>query len=476
MALYSIGDSAEGGKIAYILQSGDVGYDPLYQKGIVVSTSEQSVSSTWDTGSSSIVGTSQLLLSGLVNSNSIVASVGSGSYAAKYCRDYIGGGFSDWCLPSRNDVVKLYESRVLTGGWVATVYHTSSETDNGGCYEHNFNGGFSFNGIKSDYAHVRAVRYFSNLLPEPAKIDSITGSATIIEGGSSQYVASGSVLAGGTGVWSTSNSNITIDQNGLASAITRGLCDIIYTITGGYGVTVSASISVTVNKPIDPFKKSYIQIGSNPAIDIYDRYKIRIKSIPLQISSEVKDVQKRDWFDQHGDDEYISPNVFYKAYEVDVKFVYNGNLDTARDAIYPFIQSMQGSEFCLFDDWKISGIRCRYMSYSNDSFYRRDRDLVEFSLKLKVNNPLCYGIRIENNSFSGKADCDMDIYWGDGSKMSYLSGVNISKTSEDLAYAIVVPSKMSNVSFSTYSYPPIQFGDTGYYTLLSSTGAKYIKI
>ena len=476
MALYSIGDSAEGGKIAYILQSGDVGYDALYQKGIVVADIEQSTSSQWDKGTSTIIGTSQDLLSGASNTDSIVSSLGTGFYAARYCYDYSSGGFSDWSLPSREDAIKLYASKDLTGGFYAAIYHTSSETENGGCYQQNFNGGFSFNGFKSDYAYVRAVRYFSNLLPEPAKIDSIAGAATITEGRSSQYAATGVVLSGGTGVWSTSNSNMTIDQNGLANAITQGLCDVIYTITGGYGGTVSASISVTVNKPIDPFKKSYIQIGSNPAIDIYDRYKIRIKSIPLQISSEVKDVQKRDWFDQHGDDEYISPNVFYKAYEVDVKFVYNGSLDTARDAIYPFIQSMQGSEFCIFDDWKISGIRCRYMSYSNDSFYRRDRDLVEFSLKLKVNNPLCYGIRIENNSFSGKADCDMDIYWGDGSKMSYLSGVNISKTSEDLAYAVVVPSKMSNVSFSAYSYPPIQFGDTGYYTLLSSTGAKYIKI
>jgi hypothetical protein len=249
MALYSIGDSAEGGKIAYILQSGDVGYDALYQKGIVVANSEQSTSSQWDKGTSNIIGTSQALLSGTSNTNSIVSALGAGVYAARYCYDYSDGGFTDWCLPSREDAIKLYASKDLTGGFYATVYHTSSETENGGCYQQNFNGGFSFNGFKSDYAYVRAVRYFSSLLPEPAKIDSVRGSATIIEGGSSQYVASGSVLAGGTGVWSTSNSNITIDQNGLANAITHGLCDIIYTITGGYGGTVSASISVTVNKP-----------------------------------------------------------------------------------------------------------------------------------------------------------------------------------------------------------------------------------
>ena len=63
--------------------------------------------------------------------------------------------------------------------------------------------------------------------------------------GTSVYTANGVVLSGGTGAWSSSNPAVaTVDATGLVTGISAGTCNIIYTITGGCGGTVSAQQSV----------------------------------------------------------------------------------------------------------------------------------------------------------------------------------------------------------------------------------------
>ncbi len=62
------------------------------------------------------------------------------------------------------------------------------------------------------------------------------------------YTANSVVLAGGTGAWSSSNTAIaTVNSSGLVTGVAAGSCNIIYTITGGCGGTVSAQQSVTIN-------------------------------------------------------------------------------------------------------------------------------------------------------------------------------------------------------------------------------------
>ena len=53
---------------------------------------------------------------------------------------------------------------------------------------------------------------------------------------------------GGTGAWSSSNPAVaTVSAAGLVTGISAGTCNIIYTITGGCGGTVSAQQAVTIN-------------------------------------------------------------------------------------------------------------------------------------------------------------------------------------------------------------------------------------
>jgi hypothetical protein len=53
-----------------------------------------------------------------------------GNYAAKLSKDYNGGGFTDWCLPSYNDLIQLLLNKNLIGGFLDnTIYWSSSERD-----------------------------------------------------------------------------------------------------------------------------------------------------------------------------------------------------------------------------------------------------------------------------------------------------------------------------------------------------------
>ncbi len=80
-----------------------------------------------------------------------------------------------------------------------------------------------------------------------ASVTSVTGASPLCIGATSVYTANGVVLSGGTGAWSSSNPAVaTVSAAGLVTGITAGTADIIYTITGGCGGTVSRQQTVTI--------------------------------------------------------------------------------------------------------------------------------------------------------------------------------------------------------------------------------------
>jgi hypothetical protein len=160
----SIGDSYQGGKVAYILVSGDPGYDANTQHGIIVATSDQSIGIRWDNGSSIITGaTGTAIGTGLANTNTIITSQGGTptSYAAGLARAYTGGGYTDWYLPSKDELYKLYLNRTTIGGFIWYFYWSSSEAGNNIAWLQNFdnNGDQIFSG-KDQTMYVRAIRSF----------------------------------------------------------------------------------------------------------------------------------------------------------------------------------------------------------------------------------------------------------------------------------------------------------------------------
>ena len=98
----------------------------------------------------------------MANTNLIIASQGgtSTSYAAGLARAYTGGGYTDWYLPSLDELDELYYSQDAIGGFESTYYWSSSEVDAYGAADESFVTGYQYDSDKSDWDGVRAVRTF----------------------------------------------------------------------------------------------------------------------------------------------------------------------------------------------------------------------------------------------------------------------------------------------------------------------------
>jgi uncharacterized protein YjdB len=138
----------------------------------------------------------------------------------------LGGGTGAWS--SSNKTVATVDA----SGSVTTVSAGTANiiyTITGGC-----------NGTQSAQ---QAITVTAN-----AAISSVSGTSPLCIGATATYTASGVVLSGGTGAWSSSNTTVaTVDASGSVTTVSAGTANIIYTITGGCNGTPSAQQAITVS-------------------------------------------------------------------------------------------------------------------------------------------------------------------------------------------------------------------------------------
>jgi hypothetical protein len=167
IGLLTIGKNYQGGIIGYFLMPGDPGYDANKKHGLIVATKDEFfLDGRWGLNDH-IAKTEYAIGSGLANTNKIIQVQGGNAnkYAAFFARSRRDGGYSDWFLPSRDELSKLCSNKVAIGMTSGATYWSSSEDidkeTNAKAWAVNF-GSCSIQiwFKQSSQFTVRAVRYF----------------------------------------------------------------------------------------------------------------------------------------------------------------------------------------------------------------------------------------------------------------------------------------------------------------------------
>ena len=158
----AIGDFHEGGVIFYLDDTGDHGF--------VCAVSDQSFETQWGCPPLLVDGAMGLELgTGAQNTLDIVDRCDDSGIAAQLCDNLILNDFSDWFLPSRDELNVLYVNRELVNetaiendGTVleGTEYWSSSLQTGNTVFIQNFIAGNQFGDFENSLYNVRAIRAF----------------------------------------------------------------------------------------------------------------------------------------------------------------------------------------------------------------------------------------------------------------------------------------------------------------------------
>ena len=149
---YVIGDTGPaGGKVFYLSDGAGL-------HGLEAASVDQSSGIAWGCGTL-VAGTGTAVGTGKANTAAIKATCGAGT-AAQVAASYSLNGFTDWYLPSKDELNLLYAQKARVGGFASNYYWSSTEIDAYDACFQNFLYGAQFSSGKGSTLPVRAVRTF----------------------------------------------------------------------------------------------------------------------------------------------------------------------------------------------------------------------------------------------------------------------------------------------------------------------------
>ena len=155
LPILKLGQSYQGGLIVYL--------DATNFHGLISAAIDQSTGAPWGCAGTTIAGSEGLTIgTGLSNTNAILVDCSTAGTAAKICADLVLGGYSDWYLPSLDELMLMYNNLKLSGlgNFAGANYWSSTESSGTSSDLLSFSNGVNSSALKSNSNRVRAIRSF----------------------------------------------------------------------------------------------------------------------------------------------------------------------------------------------------------------------------------------------------------------------------------------------------------------------------
>ena len=147
-----------------------------------------------------------------------------------------------------------------------------------------------------------------------------------------------------------------------------------------------------------PKYRLLIRQDGGPVIDTFESFGVVCQKFPFKHLPETKDLPKRDWHDEDGEDVHMpADGLKFKAYDLEAKFIYCGSAENIHNDVKSFISYLYGMNeggspvLSIYDEYTKTGKSGVYMlSITNNVFDISDVDpdaIATFSAKFRVTDP-----------------------------------------------------------------------------------------